>query len=200
MKNTLITIGVIAFFLLILYFIFGGTYNSMVTKSQDTQAKWGMVQSQYQRRMDLYSSVIATVKNEAKFEQSTLEAVIKARASATQITVDPTKLTPESIAAFQQAQNNMSSSFGRLLAVAENYPQLQTNQAFQGFQAQIEGTENRINKSRDDFNASVQDYNTYIKRFPNNFIASMFSFTEKGYFKAAENAQQNPNVDSLYNK
>ncbi len=166
----------------------------MVTRSEDTQAKWSMVESQYQRRTDLFSNVVNTIKGSAEFEKSTLEAVIQARASATSIQVDPSKLTPESIQQFQQAQNNLNSAFNRLLVTVEQYPQLQTTQAFRDFQAQIEGTENRINKARDDFNTSVQGYNTYIKRFPNNILSSIFGFSEKGYFKAAEGSEKAPEV------
>ncbi|MFI5135365.1 MAG: LemA family protein [Chitinophagales bacterium] len=184
MKRTWIIIGIIVLIVIIVYSSCKGTYNSMVSKSQDTQSKWGNVESTYQRRWDLYNSVVKVVQGSAQFEQQTLTAVIEARSKATSIQVDASKLSPEQIDAFQQAQNQYSGAFGRLLAVAEKYPDLQTTQAFRDFQTQIEGTENRINKARDDFNQSVQDYNTYIKSFPTNLFAGMFGFTEKGYFKA----------------
>ncbi len=194
MKKGITIILIIAAIVLLIYFAFSGVYNTMVTRSEDTQAKWSMVESQYQRRTDLFSNVVNTIKGSAEFEKSTLEAVIQARASATSIQVDPSKLTPESIQQFQQAQNNLNSAFNRLLVTVEQYPQLQTTQAFRDFQAQIEGTENRINKARDDFNTSVQGYNTYIKRFPNNILSSIFGFSEKGYFKAAEGSEKAPEV------
>ena len=194
MNKTLITLGVIGVIILILYFFFAGRYNNMVNKSVDTKTKWAMVESQYQRRMDLFSNVVNTIKGSAEFEKSTLEAVINARAKATSIQVDPSKLTPESIQQYQQAQNNLSSSFSRLLVTVEQYPQLQTTAAFRDFQAQIEGTENRINKARDDFNTSVQDYNSYIMRFPSNILAGMYGFKEKGYFQATPGSEKAPEV------
>ncbi len=194
MKKGITVLLVIVAIVLVLYFAFSGVYNTMVTRGEDTQAKWSMVESQYQRRTDLFSNVVNTIKGSAEFEKGTLEAVIEARASATSVKVDPSKLTPESIQQFQSAQNNLNSAFSRLLVTVEQYPQLQTTQAFRDFQAQIEGTENRIGKARDDFNISVQNYNTYIKRFPTNILASMFGFAEKGYFKSAEGSEKAPEV------
>ena len=128
MNKTVITIGVIVLIVIILYSTFKGAYNNMVTKSQDTQAKWAQVESQYQRRTDLYNSVVKVIQGSADFERGTLEAVINARAKATSVTVDPSKLTPESIQQFQQAQDELSSAFNRLMVVVERYPQLQTTQ------------------------------------------------------------------------
>ena len=195
MNRTWIIIGIIILIVIIGYSSCKNTYNSMVTKSQDTQSKWAQVESQYQRRNDLYNSVVKTIQGSAQFEQNTLREVIEARSKATSIQVDPSKLTPESIAAFQQAQAQYQGAFGRLLAVAEQYPQLQTTAAFRDFQTQIEGTENRINKARDDFNLSVQDYNTTIKKFPNNLFAGMFGFTEKGYFKSNPGTENPPDIN-----
>ncbi len=194
MRKTLITLGVIVVIIFIIYSTFKSFQNNLVNKNEDTQSKWAQVESQYQRRLDLFTNVVNTVKGSAEFEKSTLEAVIEARSKATSVTVDPSKLTPESIEKFQQAQNNLNSSFSRLLLVMEQYPQLKTTDAFRDFQAQIEGTENRINKARDDFNLSVQDYNSYIKRFPNNIFANMLNYTEKGYFKAQQGAEKAPEV------
>lgn len=194
MRKTLITLGVIVVIIFVIYSTFKSFQNNLVNKSEDTQAKWAQVESQYQRRLDLFTNVVNTIKGSAEFEKSTLEAVIEARSKATSVTVDPSKLTPESIEKFQQAQNNLNSSFSRLLLVMEQYPQLKTTDAFRDFQAQIEGTENRINKARDDFNLSVQDYNSYIKRFPNNIFANMLNYTEKGYFKAQQGAEKAPEV------
>lgn len=170
-------------------------YNAMVSMDQDVKSKWSQVESQYQRRNDLYNSVVKVIQGSAQFEQQTLQAVIEARSKATSIQVDPSKLTPESIAAFQQAQNQYAGAFGRLLAVAERYPDLQTTAAFKDFQTQIEGTENRINKARDDFNQSVQGYNTYIKKFPNNLFARLYGCTEKGYFEANPGTENPPDIN-----
>jgi LemA protein len=169
-------------------------YNSVVKKDENVKAAWGAVQSQYQRRADLIPNLVNTVKGAANFEKSTLTAVIEARAKATSIQVDPSKLTPESIQQFQAAQGQLGSALGRLLAVSENYPDLKSNANFQGLQTQLEGTENRINVSRLDFNTAVQDYNSSIRTFPANLTAKMFGFTEKGYFAAEAGADKAPKV------
>ena len=170
------------------------SYNSMVQMDENVKSKWGVVQTQYQRRTDLIPNLVATVKGAANFEKSTLTDVINARAKATSVQVDPSKLTPESIKAFQEAQGQLSTALGKLMVVTENYPDLKSNQNFLGLQAQIEGTENRITVARDDFNAAVQEYNTKIRSFPANITAKMFSFTEKGYFQAEAGADKAPKV------
>lgn len=170
------------------------SYNSMVKMDENVKTKWAAVQSQYQRRSDLIPNLVNTVKGAANFEKSTLTAVVEARAKATSVQVDPTKLTPESIKAFQTAQGELSSALGRLLAVTENYPNLKTNENFLGLQAQIEGTENRIQVARQDFNTAVQDFNTKIRSFPANITAKMFGFSEKGYFTAEPGADKAPKV------
>ncbi|WP_299498059.1 LemA family protein [Mucilaginibacter sp.] len=170
------------------------SYNSMVQMDENVKAKWGVVQAQYQRRSDLIPNLVAAVKGAANFEKSTLTDVINARAKATSVQVDPSKLTPESIKAFQAAQGQLSSALGRLMVVTENYPQLKTNENFLGLQAQIEGTENRITVARNDFNGAVQDYNTKIRSFPANITAKMFSFNPKGYFEAEASADKAPKV------
>lgn len=195
MNKTIITLAIIALIAFILYSTFKGAYNNMVTKGEDTKSKWSQVESQYQRRTDLYNSVVKVIEGSANFERNTLVDVIQARANATAVNVDASKLTPESIQQFQQAQDQLSSAFNKLMVVVERYPDLQTTQQFKDFQTQIEGTENRINKSRDDFNLSVQDYNTYIKKFPTNFIAGMFGFTEKGYFKSNAGSENAPDIN-----
>ena len=195
MSRTFITIGVIVLIVIILYSTLKGAYNNMVTKGEDTQSKWSQVESQYQRRTDLYNSVVKVIQGSAQFEQSTLREVIEARSRATSINVDPSKLTPESIQQFQQAQDQLSSAFNKLMVVVERYPDLQTTAQFRDFQTQIEGTENRINKARDDFNLSVQDFNTYIKKFPNNLLAGMFGFSEKGYFKSNPGTENPPDIN-----
>lgn len=170
------------------------SYNSTVKKDENVKAAWGAVQSQYQRRADLIPNLVNTVKGAANFEKSTLTAVIEARAKATSIQVDPSKLTPESIQQFQAAQGQLGSALGKLLAVSEAYPDLKSNANFQGLQTQLEGTENRINVSRLDFNTAVQDYNSSIRTFPANLTAKMFGFTEKGYFAAEAGADKAPKV------
>lgn len=194
MKKTLIVIGIIFVVGLIFYSFFGGKYNTMVELQEQIPLQWAQVETQYQRRADLIPNLVNTVKGYAEHEQQTLTEVMEARASATQVRVDPTNLTPEAIARFQQAQAGVSSALGRLLAVAENYPNLKANENFLNLQAQLEGTENRIAVARGRFNESVQPYNVYIKRFPNNMIANLFDFDEKGYFQAAEGAEQAPTV------
>jgi len=170
-------------------------YNGMVQRDQNVKAQWGAVQSAYQRRADLIPNLVSTVKGAANFEQSTLEGVVEARAKATSVNISADNLTPENIQKFQAAQGQLTSGLGRLLAVAENYPQLKANENFQELQAQIEGTENRINVARDNFNNSVNDYNTFTRSFPNNLFAGMFGFAPKGYFEADASAKDAPKVD-----
>jgi LemA protein len=167
----------------------------MVKLDENVKGKWGAVQSQYQRRTDLIPNLVATVKGAANFEKSTLTDVIEARAKATSVQVDPTKLTPESIQQFQAAQGQLSQALGRLMVVTENYPTLKSNENFLGLQAQLEGTENRINVARLDFNTAVQDYNSKIRSFPANLTAKMFGFAEKGYFQAEAGADKSPKVE-----
>ncbi len=187
----LVVIGIIA---IIVIGFFVSPYNGMINRSQTISQKWSDVESQYQRRNDLYSSVVSTIKGSAKFEQQTLTDVIEARSKATSINIDASKLTPASVQQFQQAQDGFKSSFGRLMAVAEQYPELQTTAAFRDFQTQQEGTENRINKARQDFNDVVKEYNTYIMTFPHNIVASMFGFTAKGYFESQPGTDKVPNI------
>ena len=156
-----------------------GGYNGLVSADQNVKKVWGNVETNYQRRTDLYSSVIKTVEASANFEKSTLNAVVEARAKATAINVDINDQA--SMDRYQQAQGQLQSSFGRLLAVAENYPDLKTTKAFQDFQTQIEGTENRINVARQDYNGAVNGYNLKVKRFPNNLLAGVFSFMKKPF-------------------
>ena len=170
------------------------SYNSMVQMDENIKGKWGVVQAQYQRRADLIPNLVEAVKGAANFEKSTLTDVINARANATAVRVDASKLTPESIKKFQDAQGQLGSALGRLMVVSEQYPQLKTNENFLGLQAQIEGTENRITVARNDFNEAVQQYNTKIRSFPANITAKMFSFTEKGYFQAEAGADKAPKV------
>jgi len=194
MKTSYIVIIVIV----IILFIGGcgcvSSYNGIVTLDQNAQSKWGTVQTDYQRRADLVPNLVATVKGVANFEKSTLVEVTNARARATSIQVDPTKLTPETIQKYQAAQGQLSSALSRLLVASERYPELKATENFSGLQAQLEGTENRIAVARRDFNEAVQQYNTKIKSFPTNFIARMGGFTEKGYFQADAAAANAPKV------
>jgi LemA protein len=194
MKTSYIVIGVILFVLLL-----GGcgcvsSYNSIVSLDQNAQSKWGTVQTDYQRRADLVPNLVATVKGVANFEKSTLVDVTNARARATSIQVDPTKLTPETIQKFQAAQGQLTSALSRLLVASENYPTLRATENFTGLQAQLEGTENRIAVSRRDFNEAVQAYNTKVRSFPSNILANMFGFAQKGYFQADAAAANAPKV------
>ena len=170
-------------------------YNNMVKLDQDVKGKWGNVQSEYQRRSDLIPNLVNTVKGAANFEQETLTKVIEARAKATQTTIDPANLTPENIQKFQQAQGELSGALSRLLVTVEKYPELKANANFTALQAQLEGTENRIKVARNDFNTSVQGYNTAVKTFPNNIFANMFGFKEKGYFAADPGSDKTRTVD-----
>ncbi|MGE0770292.1 MAG: LemA family protein [Cyclobacteriaceae bacterium] len=169
-------------------------YNGIVGKEQNTKRTWADVESQYQRRMDLIPNLVNTVKGYADFEQETLTGVIEARAKATQVTIDPTNLNPANIAAFQQAQDGLSSALSRLLVTIERYPDLKANQNFLDLQSQLEGTENRIAVARNRFNESVETYNTTIIRFPGNLIARIGGFEEKGFFKSAQGAETAPVV------
>jgi len=170
------------------------SYNSMVSMDENVKGKWGEVQTQYQRRSDLVPNLVATVKGQADFEKGTLTAVTDARARATSIQVDPTKLTPETIQKYQEAQGQLSTALGRLLVASENYPTLRSNDAFNNLQAQLEGTENRISVARRDFNDAVQQYNSKIRSFPANLTAKMFGFAEKGYFQAEAGSDKAPKV------
>ncbi|MBL7848029.1 MAG: LemA family protein [Cyclobacteriaceae bacterium] len=170
------------------------SYNGLVGKQENVGLAWGNVESDYQRRADLIPNLVNTVKGYANFEQTTLTQVMEARASATQVKIDANNLTPENVAAFQQAQGTLGSALGRLLAVAENYPDLKANQNFLDLQAQLEGTENRINVSRQRFNDAVNAYNVSRRRFPTVIFASLLGFGEKGYFKADAGAEKAPEV------
>ena len=171
------------------------SYNKMVEKDEAVSTAWSNVETQYQRRADLIPNLVSTVKGYATHESSTLEAVVAARSKATQITVDPANLTAEKLAEYQKAQGAVSSALGKLLAVAENYPQLRANENFSELQAQLEGTENRITEARKRYNEAVQDYNVLIRKFPNNLFAGMFGFSKKEKFEASSGASEAPKVE-----
>jgi LemA protein len=170
-------------------------YNSMVKLDEQVTSQWAQVENVYQRRADLIPNLVNSVKGAANFEKETLTQVIEARAKATSVNVDPTKLTPESIAQFQAAQGAISQSLGRLLATVEAYPELKANQNFLELQAQLEGSENRITVERQKFNTVTQEYNSSIRTFPNNLTAGMFGFKTKGYFQAEAGANKAPKVE-----
>lgn len=195
MKKGLIVIIVLA---VVAFGLFGwvkSTYNGLVAQNETVEAAWSQVENVYQRRADLIPNLVATVKGYAEHESSTLQSVIEARSKATQVTVDPSQLTEENIAKFQSAQGELSSALGRLLAVAESYPDLKANQNFLELQSQLEGTENRITVERQKFNDTARLYNTKVRSFPANIIAGIFNFDPKGYFKAAEGADVAPKVE-----
>lgn len=170
-------------------------YNGFVTAEEQVESAWAQVENQYQRRIDLIPNLVATVKGYAAHESETLEGVISARARATQITIDPANATPEQLAAYQQAQGELSQALGRLLAVAESYPDLKANENFRDLQQQLEGTENRITVARQLFNDEAKAFNTMIRRFPNNILAGIFGFEKKPYFEAEEGANRAPKVE-----
>ena len=170
------------------------TYNKLGPMEEGVKKAWSQVENQYQRRADLIPNLVNTVKGYANFEQQTLTQVVEARASATQVKIDANNLTPESIQRFEQAQQGLTGALGRLLAVAENYPDLKANQSFLDLQKQLEGTENRISVERKNFNEAVEGFNSYLRRFPTNLIAGMFGFSQKGYFQAAPGSDKAPQV------
>jgi LemA protein len=170
-------------------------YNGLVQMDQNVKGKWANVESDYQRRSDLIPNLVNTVKGAADFEKSTLEAVVNARAQATQTKIDVTNLSPEKVAEFQKAQSQLSGAIGRLLVTMEKYPELKATDAFRDLQSQLEGTENRIKVSRNDFNSAVQEYNTSVKKFPMVLFSGMFGFKEKGFFAAEAGAEKAPTVD-----
>ena len=169
-------------------------YNGLVDANAEVEKKWADVESVYQRRADLIPNLVATVKGYAEHEESTLQAVTDARTRATSITIDPVTATPEQMEAWMAAQDEVSGALGRLLAVAESYPDLKANQNFLQLQAQLEGTENRISVERQKYNEAVKEYNVMVRRFPNNIIASMFGFDAKSMFEAQAGAEVAPVV------
>jgi LemA protein len=189
--TTIIIVGVLA----LLLFWGCGSYNGLVQQDETVKNAWNKVQSDYQRRADLIPNLVNTVKGEASFERGTLNDVINARARATSTQLNADDLTPENIQRFQQAQSQLSGSLSRLLVTVEQYPQLRANDAFRTLQAQLEGTENRIKVSRNDFNDAVQTYNTQVRRFPTALFAGIMGFRPRQGFTADAGAENAPNVD-----
>lgn len=195
MKKGTITLLVIGVLILIMV---GGTlttYNGLIAKDEAVATAWGNIQSQHQRRADLIPNLVSTVKGYAKHESETLENVMAARAKATQVTINSDNLTPEKLKQYQAAQGELSQALGRLMAVSENYPNLKANENFSELQAQLEGTENRINESRQIYNSAVQTYNVSVRRFPANIVAGMFGFDKKNQFEAEAGAEKAPKVE-----
>ena len=190
-KGLIITIVVIA-----LVAIWGiSSYNGLVSMDENVGNQWANVETQYQRRSDLIPNLVNTVKGYAKHESETLESVMAARSQATQVKIDPSNCTPQQLAAYQKAQGDVTTALGKLLAITENYPDLKADQNFLELQSQLEGTENRINVARKDFNDTAKKYNTSLRRFPRNIIASMFGFEKRNYFEAEAGAEKAPKVE-----
>ncbi len=172
-----------------------GLNNTMVEKQETAKTQWANVESAYQRRSDLIPNLVSTVKGYADFEKETLEAVIQARANATKTTIDPSNITPEQMASFQQSQNSLSGALSKLMVVVEKYPDLKANQNFLELQSQLEGTENRINVERNRFNEQAKDYNVYVRKFPASVVAGFLNFDPMALFQAAPGSENAPTVD-----
>ncbi len=196
-RGCLISIIVLGFIVVVIIGIVmwgTGIYNNMVNMNEQVTSQWGNVETQYQRRADLIPNFVNTVKGAAEFEQSTLTQVIEARAKATSVTIDPTNMTEANMQQFQQAQGDLSSALSRLMVVVEKYPELRATQNFRDLQVELEGTENRISVERRKFNEVALGYNTYVRRFPQNFLAGMFGFMPKPYFEGDAGSEQAPVV------
>ena len=186
--------GIIVSVVVILALILVSMYNSMVSREEAVKTAWSQVENQYQRRADLIPNLVSTVKGYAEHEKGTLESVVNARTQATKTTIDPSNLTEEALKRFQDSQNQLGNALSRLMMVVERYPDLKANQNFSELQAQLEGTENRISVERKRFNETAMDYNTYLRKFPNNIISSLFGFSTKAYFTADEGSEKVPGV------
>ena len=171
------------------------SYNGLVKAEEEIDSVWANVESTYQRRADLIPNLVNTVKGQANFEQETLTGVVEARAKATQTKIDPANMTEEQLAQFQQNQNAVGSALSRLLVTVEKYPELKAHEGFMNLQAQLEGTEDRINVARNKFNDAARTYNQKVRQFPTKLAAVIFGFKEKPYFKSTEGAQNAPTVD-----
>lgn len=192
-KNKGLIITIVVIVLVALWGIL--SYNGLVGMDEKVSNQWANVETQYQRRSDLIPNLVNTVKGYAKHESQTLEAVMAARSQATQVKIDPSNCTPQQLAAYQKAQGDVTTALGKLLAITENYPDLKATDNFKMLQEQLEGTENRINVARKDFNDSAKEYNTSLRRFPRNIIASMFGFEKRNYFEAEAGAEKAPKVE-----
>lgn len=192
--NSIGKLGIVVALLAVLLLAGCNSYNGFVDGEENVEFAWSNVETQYQRRADLVDNLVATVKGAADFESETLTQVTNARARATSINIDASKLTAEQIAQFEAAQGQLSSGLGRLLATAENYPQLQATAGFRDLQAQLEGIENRIATARKDYNEAATVFNKQVRRFPGTVFASVFGFEEKAQFNAQAGAENAPKV------
>ena len=195
MKKWLIPVIVIVVLGIIVYSLTAGVNNTAVEYEESVLKNWADVENAYQRRSDLIPNLVSTVEGSADFERGTLTDVIEARAKATSVNVDAGNLNQEQIQQFQQAQGGLSSALSRLLVSVERYPDIKSNQNFLQLQSQLEGTENRISVARNRYNEAVRQYNTYIRKFPNNIFAGMFGFERKATFEAEEGAENAPDVE-----
>lgn len=195
MKKWLIPVGIIVVIVFAIYSWVKGFNNTAVQYNENIKESWGNVETAYQRRNDLIANLVNTVKGAADFERSTLEAVVNARAKATQTTVDPTNITAEQLAEFQKAQGGVNSALSRLLVTVERYPDLKANQNFLKLQDELTSTENQILTARTRFNEAVKPYNNHVLKFPNSILAGILNFKEKGYFQAVEGADTAPEVE-----
>ncbi|MFA7446500.1 MAG: LemA family protein [Flavobacteriaceae bacterium] len=195
MKKWLIPVGIILVIVFALYSWVKNFNNTAVSLNENIRESWGNVETAYQRRGDLIGNLVNTVKGAADFERNTLEAVISARARATQTTIDPANITPEQLQAFQQAQGNLNSALSRLLVTVEQYPDLKANQNFLKLQDELTSTENQILTARTRFNETVKPYNNHVLTFPNSILAGFLNFKEKAYFEAVEGAEVAPEVE-----
>ncbi|XMO87410.1 LemA family protein [Algibacter sp. AS12] len=178
----------------------GKGFNNTAVNLQESATKtWANVESSYQRRNDLIGNLVKTVQGAADFEKGTLTAVIEARAKATSVTIDPSNITPEQLAKFNEVQGGLSGALKSLLVTVERYPELKANQNFLELQSQLEGTENRINVARDRFNESVEPYNNHVKTFPNSILAGILGFEPMTYFKSEAGSEKAPDVDFDFN-
>lgn len=171
------------------------SYNGIITNEEKANEAWAKVESAYQRRADLIPNLVSTVKGYAEHEKQTLQNVTEARSKATSINIDPSTATPEQLAQWTNAQQEVGSALGRLIAISESYPDLKANENFRELQAQLEGTENRIKTERDRYNEAVREYNVKIRRFPTNIIANIFGYERRAMFEAAEGANEAPKVE-----
>ena len=193
-KGTIITIVVIGIVVLMVARYGISANNNMVEKQEGVRTAWSQVENQYQRRADLIPNLVNTVKGYATHEEQTLTNVIEARAMATQVKVDPDQLTDEALQKYMASQNNLSQALGRLMVVAEQYPELKANENFQMLQTQLEGTENRISTERQRFNETAKEYNVYIRKFPRNIFAGILGFKSQAYFESIAGAEVAPVV------
>jgi LemA protein len=195
MNRLWLILGGIVGIIILLGLSLSGSYNNLVGQREQVTKTLANVDTQYQRRADLIPNLVSTVKGAADFEQETLTQVTEARARATSIQIDPSRATPEQLRQYQEAQGDLSQALGRLLVVTENYPQLRATEAFRDLQVQLEGTENRINVARKDYNDISADYNASVQRFPSNIVAGLFNFEPFPYFEAATGSERAPEVN-----